>query len=127
MTRREGFQYVAAGAALILVAVMAVNGLGPFKSPLPQLTDGKEPSLWFFLLSDGLTVGFVRLGVITLALYVFIAIPVLVVAGRWPKGFGKDGLTIDDAAKIDESKSKLEEALAQRDEWRGIAKRALKR
>lgn len=59
----------------------------------------KEPSLWFFLLSDSVTLGFVRLGVIAVAVYAIASIPALIMGGRWVKAFGLSGVTADHETK----------------------------
>lgn len=82
----------------------------------------KDPSLWQFLLSDRVTLGFLRAAIAGLVLYVAISIPALVAGGRWLRGFGTSGLTADDAkvvtdleAKVVDLTNKLNEATEQAD------------
>jgi hypothetical protein len=103
-------------AALALVAVtilLASNGWWPFDTSAPKLPKN-SPSFWQLLLGDRLTLGFVRLGVVMLAVFVIASVPALVVGGRWLKGLGTSGLTADDAAVVagalDKTKEELERA-----------------
>ena len=79
------------------------------------------------MLSDDTTLGFVRLGLVLLTVFVVASVPALIIGGRWLKGFGTTGLTADDAAdashaleeakaKLDDTTKQLEELKQQRDE-----------
>ena len=101
-------------AALALVAVtilLASSGWWPFDISAPKLPKNK-PSFWQLLLADRLTLGFVRLGVVMLAVFVIASIPALVVGGRWLKGLGTGGFAADEAAVVagalDEANEELE-------------------
>jgi hypothetical protein len=77
-------------AALILVAIavlLALNRWWPFNTSPPDLPQNK-PTFWQFLLSDHLTLGFVRLGVVMLAVFVIASVPALITGGRWLKASG---------------------------------------
>lgn len=126
MTRREWLQLGVGLAAIGVVIVASVYRLGPFAAIAPELIAGKEPSLWFFLLSDPLTLGFLRVGLIALAVYAIASIPALVVGGRWIKSFGASGLSADDAREAKESIAQLTTALNNVKRERDIARAALR-
>jgi hypothetical protein len=91
----------------------------PFDSGMPS----RDPSLWQLLLADRLTLGFVRLSLVLLALFVIGSIPALMTAGRWMKGVGSTGVTADDASsdrshatdEIDRLRRRLNELTVERD------------
>lgn len=118
--KRPNIQFVVALAAIALALWASAQGLAVFHSPPPELIKDKEPSFWFFLLSDRTTLGFFRLGVIMLALYLVASIPALVVGGRWLKAFGTTGLTADDAAKAAADVESLEKQVAQLKEEKAL-------
>lgn len=126
MKRRELVQYGVVAVVLVAVVLAAWQGSGPFQAAPPALRrDEQEPSLWFFLLSDRLTLGFFRLGLIALAVYAIVSIPALIAGGRWVKGFGTSGLSVDDAQKVEDTEKAVATITKERDEWRAIAKRLL--
>lgn len=84
---------LAAGAAISI----AIGGWWFFASIPTSLRTDKKPSLAQLLLSDRTTLGFVRLGLLSLALFVVVSVAALAASGRWLKSFGKDALTADDA------------------------------
>ena len=130
ITRRS----VQLSAALILVAIailLALNRWWPFNTSPPKLPENK-PTFWQFLLSDHLTLGFVRLGVVMLAVFVIASVPALITGGRWLKGFGTAGLTADDAAdatdalkkanaELDKATKELEAVKKERDDALAVA------
>jgi len=65
---------------------------------------------------------------VSLGLYLAVSVPALVVAGRWLKGFGKEGLTADDAEEatqtIDGLRAQLDAVTKERDEALQAARRA---
>ncbi len=90
------------------------------------------------MFSDHVTLGFVRLGLALLALFVVASVPALIVGGRWIKAFGTGGLTADDAAsanvelenakkKLDDLALELDAAREERDRAIEMARRALGR
>lgn len=115
---QRGVQWLAAVVAITGAGVLAVADLWPFDTTPPALP--ADPSLWQFMLSDDITLGFVRLGLVVLALFVIASVPALIVGGRWVKGFGTSGLTADDAAaaseSLEEAKKKLDETQEHVDE-----------
>lgn len=126
MKARERARYLVVGLVLVAVVIAAWQEFGPFQAGPPALrADEKEPSLWYFLLSDRLTLGLVRLGTIAVAIYAIISVVALIIGGRWIKAFGTGGLTIDDVQKVEDSDKALADMTKQRDEWRDIARRAL--
>src|SRR5258706_15607628 len=100
VTRRTA-QLLVALALVAISILLALNGWWPFNTSPPALPD--KPSFWQFLLSDHLTLGFIRLGVVMLAVFVIASIPALITGGRWLKGFGTTGLTADDAVDADKA------------------------
>jgi hypothetical protein len=118
-------QLVSAAAAVILAILLAAQSVWPFDASRPRLP--VRPSLWQLLLSDHVTLGFVRLALVMLAAFVIASVPALVAGGRWLKGFGAGGLVADDAAdlrneldrtkrELDEVTRKLKDARKERDE-----------
>jgi hypothetical protein len=85
------------------------------------------------LFADRTTIGFLRLGLVLLAVYLIASVPALVVGGRWLKGFGRDGVTADDpvVASRERSIDKLRDEVSALDEnrnyWRELARVALRR
>lgn len=104
-------QWLAALTVLVAVGIDAAWGGWPFQSHPKPLGAYKDPTVWQLLLSDRLTVGFVRLAFIGLVLYIVVSVPALVVAGRWLKGFGTSGLTADDAHDAAKTISRLQTEL----------------
>jgi hypothetical protein len=87
---------VASGAAAVAGAViLAAQSAWPFDGSQPKMPP--RPSLWQLLLSDHVTLGFVRLAVVMMAAFVVATVPALVAGGRWLKSFGAGGLIADDA------------------------------
>jgi hypothetical protein len=101
VTRRTA-QLLTALALVAIAILLALNRWWPFNTSPPGLPKDK-PTFWQFLLSDHLTLGFVRLGVVMLAVFVIASVPALVTGGRWLKGFGTTGLTADDALDADKA------------------------
>jgi hypothetical protein len=128
-------------ALAVLIAIWLVE-FGPLKARPLKVPTGTSPSAWQLIFSSGATLGFVRLGLILLSLFVIASIPALFVAGRWFKGFGAGGLTADDAVAADaqieelkeksqeisgrlaETTGKLAEVTAERDRFAHLAKQA---
>jgi hypothetical protein len=54
-------------------------------------------------------VGFIRLALVAIVLYLIASVPALAVAGRWVKGFGASGLATDDAQATDRSLKALQQ------------------
>ena len=98
-------QAAAAGIAVVaVVAVVAASTVAAtqhwvFAETLPVRK--KDPSLAQLVLADRATVGFIRLAIVLLAVYVIASVPALVIAGRWSKGFSTTALTADDAVAAD--------------------------
>jgi hypothetical protein len=88
-------QLVFAAAAVVLAILLATQSAWPFDASRPKLPT--RPSLWQLLLSDHVTLGFVRLAFVMLAGFVIASVPALVSGGRWLKSFGAGGLIADDA------------------------------
>jgi peptidoglycan hydrolase CwlO-like protein len=65
--------------------------------------------VWQFLFGDRLMVGFIRLALVAIVLYLIASVPALAVAGRWVKGFGASGLATDDAQATDRSLKLLQQ------------------
>ena len=65
----------------------------PFNSAAPP----RDASLWQLLLADRMTLGFVRLSVVFLSLFVIASIPALLAARRWLRSIGSTGVSADEA------------------------------
>lgn len=124
-------QLVSAAVAVILAILLAAQSAWPFDTSRPELP--ARPSLWQLLLSDHVTLGFVRLAVVMLAAFVVASVPALVAGGRWLKAFGAGGLIADDAAglrgtleamerELDRTTRDLEAVTKERDEAVALAK-----
>lgn len=108
------------GAVLVAAAVLvlAATKFGPFDDPPPL---SSNPGFFELLLRERYTLGLVRLGLAVLAAFVVVSVPALIIAGRWLKGFTKEGLTADDVAEAGNSLAELETQLkdvsAERDSF----------
>jgi hypothetical protein len=91
-------QLASAVAAVLLAILLAAQRAWPFDGSPPRLP--ARPSLWQLLLSDHVTLGFVRLAFVMLAVFVIASVPALAAGGRWLKGLGPGGLVADDAADL---------------------------
>ena len=130
--RGRTVQLAAGVVAVVVATVMAAAGARPFDTLLPPLP--ARPSLWQLLLSDHVTLGFVRVAFIMVAVFVIASVPALVAGGRWLKGLGAGGLVADDAAdlrdaldaterELDRATRDLEAVKKQRDEARALIAR----
>jgi hypothetical protein len=126
-------QLASAAAAVVLAILLAAESLWPFDASRPKLP--ARPSLWQLLLSDHVTLGFVRLAFAMLAVFVIASVPALVAGGRWLKSFGAGGFIADDASdlrgalaatrqELDRTTRDLEAAKKERDEAVALAARA---
>lgn len=82
-------QLASAAAAVILAILLAAQSTWPFDASRPKLPP--KPSLWQLLLSDYVTLGFVRLALVMLAVFAIASVPALAAGGRWLKSFGAGG------------------------------------
>jgi hypothetical protein len=125
-------QLASAVGAVVVAILLASQSAWPFDAARPRLA--ARPSLWQLLLSDHVTLGFVRLALVMLAAFVIASVPALVAGGRWLKGFGAGGLVADDAAdlrdelnktkrELDEVTRKLKDARSERDHAITLSKR----
>jgi hypothetical protein len=125
-------QLASAAAAVVLAIFLAAQSAWPFDTSRPKLP--ARPSLWQLLLSDHVTLGFVRLAVVMLAAFVIASVPALVAGGRWLKSFGAEGLIADDAAdlrsaleaterELERTTRDLEAVKKERDEARALIDR----
>jgi cytochrome b561 len=94
----RGVQLASAVTAVVVTILLAARSAWPFDAPRPRLP--ARPSLWQLLLSDYVTLGFVRLALVMLAVFVIASVPALVAGGRWLKSFGAGGLIADDATHL---------------------------
>jgi hypothetical protein len=91
-------QLVSAAAAVVFAIFLAAQSAWPFDASQPKVPP--KPSLWQLLLSDRVTLGFVRLALVMLAAFVIASVPALAAGGRWLKGFGAAGFIADDAVAL---------------------------
>src|SRR6266508_4904512 len=73
----------------------------PFQDDPAAVTSVQRPSFWNYLLADRVTLGFVRLGIVALAVFLLLSTVALALAARWLKGFGTAGMAADDADLAD--------------------------
>ena len=108
--RGWGWQYVAASLAVAGTLVLVTGSIGPFDVDLPQLRD--RASVWQVLLHDRWILGVLRVALTFVALYAIASIPALIIQGRWLRGFGSSGVSVDEAQEeVDESVEGLERQL----------------
>ena len=125
-------QLASAAAAVALALLLAAESAWPFDAARPMLPE--KPSLWQLLLSDHVTLGFVRLAFVMLTVFVIASVPALVVGGRWLKSFGAGGFIADEAVdlrgaleaterELDRTTRDLEAMKRERDEAVALAER----
>jgi hypothetical protein len=121
-------QWMAATIVFVLAIILALSSAWPFNARPRPLASESDPSLWQFILSDRVTIGMVRLALVTLGLFVVISAPALAVAGRWIKGVGASGLAADDAENANQTievlKTQVETLTKERDDAREALKAA---
>ena len=105
---RRLLQHLGACAAVAAAVVAAWQEWWPFDASPEVLSSYDKPSVWQFLFSDRLTLGFARLGLAALVMYLAASVPALIVGGRWLRGFGTSGVTADDAVEARETLEDLE-------------------
>lgn len=99
-------QLGAAIVALSGVAYLAYDDAWPFDEGDRQI--GDDPSVWELVLSDGPTRGFARLLLAAFAVYLVASVGALIVAGRWLRGFGTTGMSIDAAKQASKTLDEYE-------------------
>jgi hypothetical protein len=132
-------QRAAAMVAVIATVILAMlANWWPFHSAPRAVQTYQDPSVWQFVLSDRTTLGFVRLAVVALALFVIASVPALVLAGRWLKGLSAGGISADDAedasevigqlrGEVTRLSTDLRRVRREREAFRGIARKLLMR
>jgi hypothetical protein len=90
---RRRLEWVVAGLAVAGAVVLA---LPPTHWPFQAAAAGRDTSLWQLLLTDRVTLGFVRLSVVLVSLFVIASVAALFTAGRWLRGIGSAGVSADD-------------------------------
>lgn len=103
-------QSIVAVVILVWVIVVANRRWWPFDEDIPVVTG--DDTFFELLLRERYTLGLVRLALAALALFVVLSVPALIVAGRWLKGFGREGLAADDAAETGETIEDLEKQMS---------------
>ena len=104
-TRRH-VQFLAAGSGVVVSILLAATSVWPFDTTPPPLEP--KPSLSQLLLSDRAILGFARLALVALMLFVIASIPALLVAGRWLRAFGTSGISADEVAQTSGAVAELE-------------------
>jgi len=113
----QRLEWAAAGGGVLLALTLA---LWPSHWPFDARPPGRDSSVWQFLLSDRVTLGFVRLSVVLLSLFVIASVPALFAAGRWLKGFGVSGVAADEsqsAAALAREVEKLQQEIQAMKGW----------
>ena len=129
-------QLAVAAAGILVSLALIYSDRWPFHR-LHNHPNGRAPtSFTGAILNDRITLGYLRLGIVAFAAFVFVSVPALVVAGRWAKGIGTSGITVDEAeeakeslkelqAEIDTIRGQLDRVTDQRDSFQRIAQRLL--
>jgi hypothetical protein len=101
---------IAAGGIVVAVVVLAWRGQEwPFDSSPKTIDEFDSPSIWQYLFSDSITLGYARLAIAFGSLFLVVSVTALAVAGRWISGFG--GLSVDEKESAEEHISDLEDQL----------------
>ncbi len=90
-------------------------------SPVERIV---SPSIWQYLLSDRLTLGFVRVAVVLGSLFLIASVAAHSVSARWMSGFR--GLAVDEKESVDNAfklEGRLKATQAQLDEQRAERKK----
>lgn len=98
------------GAAVTcaVLAVAAWREWWPFDASPKPVTAYEKPSIWQFLMSDRLTLGFARVLIAGLAIYVAGSVVALMIARRWLRTFGTAGLSTDEVETTSQAIRRLE-------------------
>lgn len=124
-------------AVCILAAIVLVHAeRWPFRRLHNHPAGRTAHSFTGAILTDRITLGFLRLAIVAFALFVFVSVPALMLAGRWAKGIGTAGVTVDDAEQAKESLKELQGEIdtltvqldrvtSERDRYRSSARRLL--
>jgi hypothetical protein len=99
-------QWIVTGLVLAGLLVLAITKSGPFSWEPPPFNE--DDGFFEALLAERYTLGLVRLGLMALGLFIVLSVPALIVAGRWLKGFSKEGLTADEAINVNQTIVDLE-------------------
>jgi hypothetical protein len=116
---RRRVERAAAGGGVALALTLA---LWPSHWPFDARLPGRDVSVGQLVLSDRLTLGFVRLSLVLLSLFVIASVPALFAAGRWLRGFGTAGVTADDTLvphlqrELERLQEHIDHLTAERDE-----------
>jgi hypothetical protein len=123
-------QWAAAVIVCVVAIILAATQTWVFGGPPVPI--GDSPSLWQIVLSDSITLGFLKLGLMAIGLYVLASVAALVIGGRWIKGF-PGGLSADEVVKtssegqeaLAELKQQVTRLQTERDEARAISRALL--
>jgi hypothetical protein len=101
---------IVAGVIAVTVVVLAWRGQEwPFDSSPKTIDELESPSIWQYLFSDSITLGYARLAIAFASLFLIVSVTALAVAGRWMSGFG--GLSVDEKESAEDHISALEDRL----------------
>ena len=138
------WQRVFAAASVALVALAAWQAWWPFQEIPTSSRFYEDPSAWQLLFSERLILGFVRLGIVALVIYLVASVAALIVGGRWLRGFGTGGVATDTAEeasktitqyeattdilteKLDTANAELDKVRGQRNEAQAMVTRLVK-
>jgi hypothetical protein len=138
------WQRLVAGGSVALVVLAAWQEWWPFREEPTSARSYKDPSSWQLVFSDRVMLGFVRLGIVALVIYLVVSVPALIVAGRWLRGFGTGGVSTDAAEEasktleqyeagtdaltrqLDTANAELDKVRNQRNEAQAIVTRLVK-
>jgi hypothetical protein len=109
----------------VLAVAWSFTDLWPFNSTARPLSAYPNPSIAQLILTDRIVLGFVRLGIVAVVVYIVVSIPALIVSGRWAKAFptvagpvGADTAREAQATQdtVQELKEQVGEVTTERDE-----------
>jgi hypothetical protein len=84
-------------AAVGLAALAIERGWWFLDSGPRPISTFDDPSVWQYLFADRTMLGFARLAILALAVYLIASVPALIIGGRWLKAIGAGGASADDA------------------------------
>lgn len=117
-------QWTTAAALFVVIVVLASAGIWPFDA---ELARARELSAFDLVFRERVTLGLVRLTVASVAMFIILSVPALVLAGRWMRALGKDGLTADESVDATAAISGLTKTVEVLIEQRDAALEAARR
>jgi ABC-type multidrug transport system fused ATPase/permease subunit len=143
MPSQRTWQFLGALSASALTFAAAWRGWWPFDASPPPTQHFAHPTIWQYLFSDRKVLGFARLIVFVLAIYLVASVPALVIGRRWMRAFGTAGIRADErerdavirdfrteagelTEKLDEATKEIDRLRSERDQARTELRRIIK-